>query len=142
MAKRKIKCKKDKVSCRSLCEKLPRDLFSDTEYVWWHDTEWHKWYVTSRALLERAWGWKPSECVPAPTVDELFEKFPAITTGELRIIPTYHSLFHRWEVCARCPTWNSEVNAKGRTFVSAVCNLYLSLKKEFERGKKCIKHSF
>ena len=145
MSRKWIKCKKDKVPCRSLCEKLPRDLFSDTEYVWWYDAEYphnRGWCITIRVLLERGWNFDSSKCIPAPTVDELFEKFPAILTGELRIIPTYYSLSNQWEVYAECPTWNSAVNAKGRTFVSAVCNLYLSLRKEFERGKKCIKHLF
>lgn len=138
MTRRKIKDKKDKVPCRSLCEKLPRDLFSDTAYVWWHDTELHKWYITSRLLLERGWGWKPLECVPAPTVDELLEKLPAIGTGELRIIPIYTRFASHWELEALCPSWNSTIHVKGKTFADAVCKLYLALK-DVGRSKKCIK---
>lgn len=145
MSKRKIKSEKDKVPCRSLCEKLPRDLFSDTGYVWWYDAEYPRnrgWCITLRLLLERGRGFDSSKCIPAPTVDELFEKFPAIGTGELRIIPTYKRFVSHWELEALCPSWNSTTHVKGKTFADAVCKLYLSLRNEFKRGKKCIKQLF
>ena len=76
---KKYKCHKDKVPCRSLCEKLPRDLFLDTEYVWSHGNTYKRvkdWRLISRVAAE-AFEEGPKEgFIPAPTVDELLEKFP------------------------------------------------------------------
>ena len=144
MKKRRIRHYRDKIPCRSLCEKLPKDLFANTEYVWEYSKDFRggmSWFPISRTTAE-VFLPKENKIVPAPTVDELLEKFPAVGTGELRIIPTYKRLASHWELEALCPSWNSTTHVKGKTFVDAVCKLYLSLRKEFERGKKCIKHLF
>ena len=144
MKKRRIRHLRDKLPCRSLCEKLPKDLFVNTEYVWECPKDFRGgmcWFPISRIAAE-CYLSKENKIVPAPTVDELFEKFPAISTGELRIIPTYKRFVSHWELEASCPSWNSTTHVKGKTFADAVCKLYLSLRKEFKRGKKCIKQLF
>ena len=136
MAKRKIKCKKDKVPCRSLCEKLPRDLFSDTEYVWWHDTARHKWYITSRLLLEKGWGWKPSACIPAPTVDEIMDKMTNF--GEALL--TDRLLDGRWAVMYSPDIRSYSCAAESKRPVSAVCDCYLQhIREQQNRRKRCTK---
>ena len=117
-----------------LCQKLPKEVFSKSIFMWYRSSATqNKWKFCAR-LGGCKYPW--SNWVPAPTVDELLEKFPAIDTGELRIIPTYTHFVSHWELEVSCPDWNSTTHVKGKTFVAAVCKLYLSLRKEFERGKK------
>lgn len=136
MSKRKIKCKKDKVPCRSLCEKLPRDLFSDTEFVWGQDTERHKWYITRRLLLEGGWGWKPSECIPAPTVDEIMDRMENF--GEALFIDRLSD--GRWAVTYSPDIRSYSCSAESKKLVSAACDCYLQhIRAQQNRRKKCTK---
>ena len=77
---KKTKCYKDKIPCRSLCEKLPRDLFSDTEYVWAYGNTYKRtkdWRPLSRAAAKAFEEEPKGGFIPAPTGDELLEKLPA-----------------------------------------------------------------
>lgn len=135
MAKWKIKDKYDKVPCRSLCEKLPRDLFSDTEYIWFKDPEYPRhrgWMLSSRLILQALWGRKPEELIPAPTADELLEKFPSVESYELCMY-LQHSPGKAWNLDFQNRGWNGAVFDRGSTLVTAICKCYLKYRKESNR---------
>ena len=137
MAKRKIKSRYDKVPCRSLCEKLPRDLFSDTEWVWTKDAEYpgHKgWSLAPRELWEAVYGLESEEFIPAPTADELLEKFPSVESYKLRIY-LQHSPGELWNLNFQNSSWNDAAFAAERNLVSAICKCYLQQYRK-EKSKK------
>lgn len=127
MAKRKIKINYDKVPCRSLCEKLPRDLFSDTQYIWFKDSEYPRhrgWCLAPRALWGAVYGLESEDCIPAPTADELLEKFPSVESYNLCVY-LQHSPGKLWNLDFQNRGWNDAVFATDRNLVSAICKCYL-----------------
>lgn len=128
---KKNKCYKDKVPCRSLCEKLPRDLFSDTEYVWAYGNTYKRtkdWRPISRAAA-KAFEVEPKEgFVPAPTVDELLEKFP-----EDSQVHIHREGCGTWCVCLGFPfSQNLDLHVVGSSekLPGAFCSCYLQYRKK------------
>jgi len=133
MGKRKIKSTYDKVPCRSLCEKLPMDLFSDTEYVWIRDPLCKKrkgWGLAYRDFTEGSYGCEPEELVPAPTLDELLDKLPEQWILHIGDNPGKIYWAHLYSRSV------FKAVQEGKNWLTMVCRCYLQYKKYYEKYRQ------